>query len=127
MSGTNLTSFVLDTNIALYHLGNRLSTPLPTGDRYLISIITEIELLSYPNLSPTETQQILQFLNRLLIVNLNTAIKNQAIAWRKQYKLKLPDAIIVATAQTSNAILLTSDKQLLSLPNLQTQSLPIKP
>lgn len=41
---------VLDTNIALYYLGGRLTTPLPSG-LYHASIITEMELLSYPNLS----------------------------------------------------------------------------
>ncbi len=40
-----LPKFVLDTNIALYHLGNRLGKPLPSGI-YFISIITEMTAIS---------------------------------------------------------------------------------
>lgn len=41
---------VLDTNIVLYLLGGRLANPLPKA-QYFISVITEMELLSYPNLT----------------------------------------------------------------------------
>jgi hypothetical protein len=40
---------LLDTNAALYFLGGRLSEPLPAA-QYFASVITEIELLSYPTL-----------------------------------------------------------------------------
>ncbi|PHM10709.1 PIN domain nuclease, partial [Nostoc sp. 'Peltigera malacea cyanobiont' DB3992] len=42
---------LLDTNVVLYFLGGRLVNPLPSGE-YFISVITEIELLSDPSLSP---------------------------------------------------------------------------
>jgi len=51
-------TFILDTNIVLYFLGARLANPLPSG-QYFISVITEIELLSYPSLSPDEEIQII--------------------------------------------------------------------
>ncbi|MEH2170206.1 MAG: hypothetical protein V7K41_26865, partial [Nostoc sp.] len=38
----------LDTNVILYFLGGRLVNPLLLG-QYFISVITEIELLSYPS------------------------------------------------------------------------------
>lgn len=41
---------LLDTNIVLYFLGGKLANPLPSG-QYFVSVITEIELLSYPSLS----------------------------------------------------------------------------
>jgi predicted nucleic acid-binding protein len=115
---------VLDTNIALYYLGGRLTTPLPNG-LYHVSIITEMELLSYPNLSQAEEQQIQSFLSQLLIVNIDGPIKNIAIALRKQYRLKLPDAIVAATAQSLNALLLSNDKKLSNITTLKTQLLPI--
>jgi predicted nucleic acid-binding protein len=116
---------VLDTNIALYYLGGRLTAPLPSG-LYHVSIITEMELLSYPNLSRSEEQQIQSFLSQLLIVDIDTPIKNMAIALRKQHRLKLPDAIVSATAQSLNAVLLTNDTKLSGITILQTQSLPIR-
>lgn len=44
---------VLDTNIVLYLLGGRLAQPLPAG-AYAMSVITEMELLSFPGLLPAE-------------------------------------------------------------------------
>jgi predicted nucleic acid-binding protein len=46
-----------------------------------------------------------------------------AIALRKQHRLKLPDAIISATALSLNALLLTNDLKLFSITTTQTQSL----
>jgi predicted nucleic acid-binding protein len=115
---------VLDTNIALYYLGGRLTGPLPKGV-YHVSIITEMELLSYPQLSPAEEQQILNFLSELLIIGIDESIKNSAIALRKQHRLKLPDAIVAATALSLNALLLTNDLKLSGIPTMQTQSFPI--
>jgi hypothetical protein len=116
---------VLDTNIALYHLGGRLAAPLPSG-LYHASIITEIELLSYPNLSKVEEQQLRSFLSQLLIIGIDEPIKSMAIALRKQHHLKLPDAIISATALSLNALLLTNDLKLSSITTVQTQSLSIQ-
>lgn len=42
--------FVLDTNIVLYLLGGRLAHPLPDGT-YFLSVMSELELLAYPDLS----------------------------------------------------------------------------
>ena len=77
---------------------------MPNG-LYHVSIITEMELLSYPNLSQTEEQQVQNFLAQLLIVGIDDLIKDMAIVLRKQHRLKLPDAIIAATAQSLDALL----------------------
>ncbi|MCK5233036.1 MAG: hypothetical protein KAR13_22375 [Desulfobulbaceae bacterium] len=53
--------YLLDTNIILYLLGGKLLKPLPEGI-YFASVITELELLSYPSLHPEEEKQIGQFL-----------------------------------------------------------------
>ena len=45
--------FLVDTNIAIYQLQNRLAERLPEG-RYFLSIISEIELLAYPGLTTAE-------------------------------------------------------------------------
>ncbi|MBW4580962.1 MAG: PIN domain-containing protein [Tildeniella nuda ZEHNDER 1965/U140] len=49
---------------------------------------------------------------------IDESIKGVAIALRKQHRLKLPDAIIAATAQSLKALLLTSDLKLASLITL---------
>ncbi|MCC5663107.1 type II toxin-antitoxin system VapC family toxin [Nostoc sp. CHAB 5784] len=114
----------LDTNIVLYFLGGRLINPLPSG-QYFISVITEIELLSYPSLSLEEETQIIDFLNKITVVGIDSNIKNLTIAFRKQYRLRLPDAIIVATAKSINATLFTNDVRLANLTEINTQSVQI--
>jgi predicted nucleic acid-binding protein len=115
---------LLDTNIILYFLGGRLVDPLPSG-QYFISVITEIELLSYPSLSLEEETQIIDFLNKITVVGVDNNIKNLTIEFRKQYRLRLPDAIIVATAKSLNAILFTNDVRLANLTEINTQSVQI--
>jgi predicted nucleic acid-binding protein len=105
------TRYVLDTNVALYLLGGRLLAPLPTGEFYL-SVISEMEMLSYPSLKEDEAQMVRQLLAKLTVVGLGDEIKNAAIALRKQHRLKLPDAIICATAISVDATLLSNDAQL---------------
>ena len=115
---------LLDTNIVLYFLGGRLTNPLPSG-KYFVSVITEIELLSYPSLSSDEEVQIRDFLTKITVVGIKSHIKELAIALRKQYKLKLPDAIIAATAQSLNATLFTNDVRLTNLTEINIQSVQI--
>jgi len=115
---------LLDTNVVLYFLGGRLTNPLPSG-QYFVSVITEIELLSYPSLSPDEEVQIRDFLSKITVVGIESNIKELAIALRKQYRLKLPDAIIAATAQSLNATLFTNDVRLANLSGINIQSIQI--
>ncbi len=119
-------SILLDTNIVLYFLGGKLVNPLQSAN-YSVSVITEIELLSYPTIVSDEEKRIISFLNQIAIVGIDTNIKNLTISLRKQYKLKLPDAIIVATAQFLGATLLTNDIRLTNLTEINTQSLQIHP
>lgn len=114
----------LDTNVVLYFLSGRLVNPLPAG-QYFISVITEIELLSYPSLSLEEETQIIDFLNKITIIGIDSNIKNLTIAFRKQYKLRLPDTIIAATTKSLNAILFTNDVRLANLTEINTQSVQI--
>ncbi|MCC5615081.1 type II toxin-antitoxin system VapC family toxin [Nostoc sp. CHAB 5836] len=115
---------LLDTNIVLYFLGGRLVKPLPSG-QYFISVITEIELLSYPSLSLEKETQIIDFLKKITVLSIDNNIKNLTIALRKQYKLRLPDAIILATAKYLNAILFTNDIRLANLTEINTQAVQI--
>ena len=115
---------LLDTNVVLYFLGGRLLNPLPPG-QYFISVVTEIELLSYPSLTPDEEAQIIDFLNKITVVGIDNNIKKLTIAFRKQYRLRLPDAIIAATAKSLNATLFTNDVRLANLTEVNTQSVQI--
>lgn len=103
-------NWLLDTNAILYLLTGRLAQPLPEGD-YLISVITEMELLSYPSLDNKSEKQIRKFLSEVAVIGLTRDVEERAVQLRRQQHLKLPDAIIAATALVFNAELLSNDKK----------------
>ena len=110
MNGDKL---LLDTNIVLSLLGGdtTLSDFLFKKELY-ISIITELELLSYKQITVKEQKAIKQFIKELFIIDINDAIKTKAITLRKTSNIKLPDAIIAASSLWLNIPLVTADKQL---------------
>jgi predicted nucleic acid-binding protein len=108
---------VLDTNVALYLLGGRLAERLPEGE-YFVSVITEMELLSYPALDEKGERAIRDLLEDVNIVGLDEDIKERAISVRREERLKLPDAIIAATAMALDAELLSSDALLARVAGL---------
>ena len=116
---------VLDTNVVLYHLGNRLQKPLEKK-QYAISIITEIELLSYPKIQADEIKIIQNFIAQTTVIELRNSIKTATVSLRKQYQLKVPDAIIAATALRVKLPLLTNDKKLLSISEIEALSVLVR-
>jgi len=70
-----------------------------SGRPYLASEITRIELLGYPNLTQTKETVIEEFLGLVEILPIHHQIANHVIQLRRlTTRLKLPDAIIAATA-----------------------------
>ena len=117
--------FLIDTNILLYLTGGKIdSSVLPEGEFY-ISFITELEVLSYSSITTAEENQLKQFLREIPVIDITKEIKNQTIAFRKKYHLKLPDAIISATAFQIGATLITNDKSLLSLKEVKAQAINV--
>jgi predicted nucleic acid-binding protein len=116
---------ILDTNIIIYLQSGLLAEPLPMGD-YAVSIITEMELLSFSQLSPEQEYWLTQFFKDISVIPCHDLVKLKTITLRRQYRLKLPDAIIAATAITTKALLLTNDSQLHRIPELAWQSLALQ-
>jgi predicted nucleic acid-binding protein len=95
---------VIDTNILIYYLNEQLPEAVKTQvdnailSGYTISIITRIEVLGWQG----HTEQSLIAARALLSlfeeISLNSAVADCCIELRKTYKIKLPDAIIAATA-----------------------------
>jgi len=116
---------VLDTNTILYLPGGKLALTLPVGE-YFISIISEMELLSYPSLSEPEQAKIRNFLSAITVVGLTEEVRTLAIGLRRQHLLKLPDAIVAATALSLEAQLVTNDAKLLRVPGLSAREVKLK-
>jgi predicted nucleic acid-binding protein len=108
MNGNKL---LVDTNIVLYFLkGNLEINQFIAVYNIVISFITELELLSFGTVSPDDEQTIKDFLNYSLIIDINSDIKSHVVKIRKVTNLKLPDAIIAATAISMDLPLLTADR-----------------
>ncbi|MBV9267791.1 MAG: PIN domain-containing protein [Acidobacteriaceae bacterium] len=85
-----------------------------------------MELLSYPALDTTSEKQIRDFLSEVAVVTLTQDVEARAIQLRRQEQLKLPDAIIVATALVFDAELLTNDRRLQRVSGLRVRELVLK-
>ena len=77
-----------------------------------ISSISELELLSFKKITIKEQKEIKSFLKELIVFNLNETVKKNTIKLRKTNGIKLPDAIIAASAMWLDIPLITTDKQL---------------
>lgn len=67
-------------------------------DNFNFSIINKIELLGFDNLTSDEEVRFTELIDAANIYELHSEIVSQTIEIRKKYKIKLPDAIIAATA-----------------------------
>jgi len=102
--------YLADTNTIIDYLENKLpENAIEFIDNLEIqfSVITRIELLVWRNASEEQLQIIKDFISASTVFNLDEDIIIQSIDIRKNYRLKLPDAIIAATAVAKNLTLLT--------------------
>lgn len=85
---------------------------------FFVSIITEMELLSFKNLTKEDEAAIKELLPESGIINIDKAIKDKTIQVRKKKSIKLPDAVICATALVNDLTLVTDDERLFNVPGL---------
>ena len=98
---------LFDTNILIDYL-NGVSAARDELGRYngkAISIVTWMEVLA--GASPKTEAVIRAFLGDFEIVALDDRIAEHAVSFRKSHKMKLPDAIIWASAQANGLLLVT--------------------
>ena len=106
--------YLWDTNTVIYFLQHHFSTAAEKKideiiaiHQPVISVITEIEMLSWRNATLDDISIIKIFISGSQIHQLSDEVKTQTIEIRKQNRLKLPDAIIAATALVYNKTLIT--------------------
>jgi predicted nucleic acid-binding protein len=101
---------LIDTNIALYLLsGDETIAEILDKTNVYISVISELELLGYQDITNGEKEKIKEFIKDCIIIELNEAIKTLTIDLKQSIKIKLPDAIIAATAMYLNIPLISAD------------------
>jgi predicted nucleic acid-binding protein len=89
-----------------------------------ISMVTRIEMLAYPQMTREMERRIHIFLKSVKHVPLTKKVERNTILIRRGKRLKMPDAIIAASALSVKAIMISRDEHLLGLhwPGLQTIS-----
>lgn len=104
--------FLIDTNAIIDYLGRKLP---PAGmdfideifpDTSAISIISKIELLGFTT-SNKYYQVLVDFTDDGQIIELEPDISEKTISLRKENRIKIPDAIIAATALSKGLTLIT--------------------
>lgn len=118
MSGIRV---VADTNLLIYVLdGNSKVANYLDGKEVVVSFITELEILGKYGLSQQDKKEIRKILESCLIVDINQEIKNIVIDLTQGQKIKLPDAIIAATAIYMALPLLSADKSFRRIQDLNS-------
>ena len=107
---------VFDTSVILNFFDNEPEIPdldsLMLEFDCFVSIITRMELLKFPEITDEEEIRINEFLATLSVLQINDVVERETIAISRQTKLKLPDAIIAATAIAIGAEVVTTDPHL---------------
>lgn len=115
--------YLLDTNAIVSLLdGNRhLSDQLDHANWVGISIVSYLEFLAFDGLPDCDRDAFMDFCGRVEVIPLtreDDGLLKQTLDLRSRYRLKLPDAIIGATALTCDAVLVTSDTDFSKVPSL---------
>ncbi|KAF0236919.1 MAG: twitching motility protein [Prolixibacteraceae bacterium] len=103
--------FLLDTNAFIDFMGNKLPEIAKKelakiiDEEINISVINKIELLGFEKVD----QELIDFVSFSNIYQLDETITELTIDVRKKYRIKLPDAIIAATALHYGFIFVTNN------------------
>lgn len=98
---------LLDTNIIIDYLNGiaQAQTELSRHEQCAISVVTWMEVMvgALGELAePTE-----QFLRRFECINIDESVASEAVQLRQKHKIKLPDAIVWASARVHGYLLVT--------------------
>ena len=96
-----------DTNILIDYLNGiqQAQQELDLYEEPCISLITWMEVLT--GSQPEEEDTIREFLIRFRVIPIDKRIAEEAVRIRRERRLRLPDAIIWATARDAGSILVT--------------------
>jgi predicted nucleic acid-binding protein len=107
------TKYLTDSNAVIEFLGGMLPSSASKRmqeivdlNSHRLSVINQIELLGF-NAPDAEMQTLEAFVASSMVLPLSDSVVEKTIELRKMYKIKLPDAIIAATALVHNLKIIT--------------------
>lgn len=113
--------FLVDTNALIYLLDGNPCMSSYLQKNLSFSVISEMELLSYPGITDQEMGNIKSLLMDCYEISITDEIKEKTIEIRKKYKIKLPDAIVAASAIVNEIPLITADKGFSKITELKLE------
>lgn len=109
----------MDTNVVLYLLkGDLVLQNFLTEKDFSLSFISELELLGFKQITSIEETSLRVFFEECAIFDVNKGIKHITVDLRRRYSLKLPNALVAATAIFLGIYLLSADKQFSQIDDL---------
>ena len=116
----NGTKILLDTNAFIYFFEGRskITNLVVNTPEIYFSAVSEIELLSATHLSESEIDAIKSFLSLCHRAELTSEVIYRTVMIRRQCRLKIPDAIIAASALHLEILLVSADTDFQKVANL---------
>ena len=105
--------YLMDTNILIYYINDNIPEKSLKKinqifkKQFNISIITKMEFLGFSKYNSDTFKKAKEFIKYSNSYNLNDKIVETVIDIRRKHKIKLPDAIIAATAINNEFTLIT--------------------
>ena len=105
-------NMLVDSNVIIDYVSNRIpeksakQLDIYFNSNFSVSIISKIEVLGFNTLD-YELEQLESFIQLSSVVYIDEAVADKTIEIRRMKRIKLPDAIIAATALVQNCILLS--------------------
>jgi len=109
--------YLIDTNILIYYLADVIPEAEIENieeifrNSFNISIITKIEFLGWRRHTKQGFKKAKEFISFAKIIPLTNEIADLAIEIRRKHRIKLPDAVIAATAIKNNLTLITRNEK----------------
>jgi predicted nucleic acid-binding protein len=105
-------NMLVDSNVIIDYVSNRIPEKSAKqldnyfNSNFSVSIISKIEVLGF-NTQEFELEQLESFIQLSSIVYIDEAVAGKTIEIRRMKRIKLPDAIIAASALVQNCILIS--------------------
>jgi predicted nucleic acid-binding protein len=112
MEALKMGRYLFDTNILIYYFNGEMEDSVANyvselmAESFQVSVISKMEFLGFL-FTEQEKQQAIEFMDYAKIIKLNDEIVQRVIDIRQEKRIKLPDAIIAATAMEYSAVLIT--------------------
>lgn len=109
--------YLIDTNIFIYFFNNDkiiveyFNSIKENQEEIFYSFITKIELMGFRDITKQIKSEIQSVLNEFIKIDFNDTIEKKIIEIREKKKIKIPDAIIAASAIVNELTLVTHNSK----------------